>query len=106
MFWHYFVLTGNPVDKVVLINFYEDIALNISAEEYENLSPDSADNEVAGVDNEVAGADNEEAGALRPKTPTGAWIKVKHLEIHDFTSQWYQVKISNGVLHVMICNAM
>lgn len=60
------------MDKVVLINFYEDIALNISAKEYENLSPDSADNEVAGVDNEEASADNEEAGALPPKTPTGA----------------------------------
>lgn len=71
-----FFLTGNTVE-VNLINIDEDLhlPLNISAEEYENPSSYSADNEIAGIDNDLAsdkneeaGDDNEEAGATRPKT--------------------------------------
>ncbi len=43
--------------EIALINFDEDIPLNISAEEYENPFPDSADNEVAGIDFEVTGVE-------------------------------------------------
>ncbi|KAK4021589.1 hypothetical protein OUZ56_003501 [Daphnia magna] len=100
---------GNPVNEIVLIDFDEDIALNISAEEYENLFPDSADNEVAGIDNEVAvvdneeagaeneeaGAENEETGAMRPKTPTGRESKL---------SIWkYMTLLPTGRIKCNIC---
>lgn len=97
------------MNEIVLIDFDEDIALNISAEEYENLFPDSADNEVAGIDNEVAvvdneeagaeneeaGAENEETGAMRPKTPTGRESKL---------SIWkYMTLLPTGRIKCNIC---
>lgn len=97
------------MNEIVLIDFDEDIALNISAEEYENLFPDSADNEVAGIDNEVAvvdneeagaeneeaGAENEETGAMRPKTPTGRESKL---------SIWkYMTLLPTGRIKCSIC---
>lgn len=90
------------MDEEVVIYFDENVALNISAEENENPSPDSADNEVAGVDNEVAGVDtelpgveNEEAGAMLPKTPTGRESK---------STIWkYMTLLPSGRIECNIC---
>lgn len=90
-----FFLTGNPVDEEVVIYFDENVALNISAEENENPSPDSADNEVAGVDTELPGVENEEAGAMRPKTPTGRESK---------STIWkYMTLLPSGRIECNIC---
>ncbi|EFX78790.1 hypothetical protein DAPPUDRAFT_320025 [Daphnia pulex] len=79
---------GNPVNEEVVIYFDENVALNISAEEYENPSPDSADNELPGVE-------NEEAGAMRPKTPTGRESK---------STIWkYMTLLPSGRIECNIC---